>query len=146
MQELEMSMETMSKDIQSELGISDELADKMIRLEEGTLDLGKTTDFDMDFPIIKGHGEFSKDKKIPVRKHVTGSATITSPKNGTWHLVLKDGDPDQNPRIIFDKLDASYGIPIPFDHTFHKKIHLRGFADWSIKEDTKLTVHVEVHY
>jgi hypothetical protein len=128
-----------SKDIQSKLGISDEVADKLNRLYEGAK-LDGVIDEDVCFDIINGYGHGELDKTT-WGVTIDGNFTITSPDNGTWHIIAKDGD-----KVIFDVNGIKKGNPIHIHYKTGFKLHLKVEAWWSEGGNTKLCLHIHASY
>jgi hypothetical protein len=58
---------------------------------------------------------------------------VTSPNDGVWHIIAKDGD-----KIIFNENSIKKGTPIHFRYKTDLKLHLRAEAWWSEGRSTKL--------
>ena len=132
-------IESKIKEIHSLLGISDEVIHKIDRLYEGGL-LGKTVDTDVSFDIHQGRGSGKYDKTT-CWVTLDGYFTITSPNEGTWHFVVKDGN-----TVIIDANNVHKGNPIHFRYKTGGKIHLQLDAWWSEAKDTKLIAHIHATY
>jgi hypothetical protein len=139
MEKLDTVIESKSKEIQSQLGISDDLAAKINNLYEGA-PLGKSIDTDISFNAPGGHGS-GTFKKTTWWVTIDGYFMITSPDGGTWHIVVKNGD-----KVILDVNNVHKGDQIHFHHKTGFKVNINVEAWWSEKRDTTVAVHIHATY
>ena len=139
MKNLGTVIESKSKEIHTQLGISDDAIAKMNKLHEGAL-LGGTLDTDVSFNAPGGHGS-GTFKKNTWWVTIDGYFMITSPDEGTWHIVAKDGD-----KLILDVNNVHKGDQIHFHYKTGFSVNLTVEAWWSAARDTTVVVHIHATY
>jgi hypothetical protein len=148
-----MSAETMAKEIgldkinmdvkkkiMEEAKINETQLTKIEQLFEEGIAVRGTIDQDLSITIKNGTGT-AKLSKTTWWVSISGNATIKSPDEGSWHIVVKDGND-----IIFDKRDVKKGQIIDFKYKTGFKLNLNATAEWSEKKDTTLVIHLHLNY
>jgi hypothetical protein len=122
------------------LGVNDEMLANLEERNDGSLALWGKIDDDFDLLIRGGHGSFSQDKTT-LYVTIKGSFEIKSPNEGTWSLVIKDGDD-----IVKQIPGAVAGKEYAFEYKTGFRLKLRIEANWSEKRDTTLRIHLKATY
>ena len=137
---LENLAESVSSDILSRAGISDEAAEKLTRLHEEAIDLGGTVDQDITVPITNGRGS-GETKKTTWGVTIKGYFEITEPSNGTWTITAKDGG-----NTVFSRSGIKKGDKVDFSYKTGFKLDLKIEAIWSEGGNTTLEAHIHATY
>lgn len=90
--------------------------------------------------IINGSGSFSYSTQT-WWVTINASGKITAPPEGTWHIIVKDGD-----KVIFDKAGIKAGDLISFSYHTGFSVDLKMTAIWSEPKNTTLTGYLDINY
>lgn len=137
---LEKLTESMSNDILSRAGISDEAAEKLKRLYEEAPELGGEIDQNIEVKITNGRGS-GEVEKITCWVTIKGDFEIDEPANGTWTITAKDGA-----KTVFNRSGLKKGEKVEFSYKTDFKLNLKVEAIWSEGGDTTLKAHISATY
>jgi len=137
---LERLTESVSNDILSRAGISDETAEKLKRLYEEAPELRGTVDEDIKVKITSGRGSGEVDKTT-CWVTIKGNFEIKEPGNGTWTITAKDGA-----KTVFNRSGLKKGEKVDFSYKTDFKLNLKVEAVWSEGGDTTLEAHIHATY
>lgn len=128
-------LKPISQDLKVQAGLSDTHLEKIEAMV-----LKGSFDNDISVSVKNGHGTASASKTT-FGITMEGHFEIKSPDNGTWTLVVKDGN-----HTIINKSGVKKGEQIPFKYHTGFRTSMHFDATWSEKKDTTLIIHVKGKY
>jgi hypothetical protein len=126
-------------ELQSSVGVSEEITRRLTELEDGAA-VGVGIGVTIAVPIVGGKGSATTEKKTTFGATITGSATITSPPNGTWDVIVEDIVAG---KTVFQGQGIAPNQPIQFSYKTGFSAQLRTTAVWSEGGNTTLVVEVK---
>ena len=127
-------------DIMGHIGINDAQLKKLITLSQEEFLLGGTKDITFKLPIKNGKGHQSVSQTT-AWVTISGDFEITSPDEGTWDIVVKDGKD-----TILNKSDVKKDQKISFKHKTGFTVNISLDATWSESKDTTLVAKIHASY
>ncbi|WP_340820169.1 hypothetical protein [Methanolobus sp. WCC4] len=133
-------MNSVQNDIMGHIGIDNSQLAKLIDLSSEEVLLGGTKDITFKLPIKNGKGHQSASQTT-FGITISGDFEITSPSEGTWDIVVKDGN-----STILNKKGVKKGEKISFKHKTGFKANISLDAKWSESKDTTLMAKIHASY
>jgi hypothetical protein len=124
-------------------GASPEILQRLRAMKQSLTDLGDQIDVRVDVPIKAGAGRQATSQKTTFFTTITGTATVISPANGTWSLIVNDLDAK---KCVLNVSNAAAGGPVPFAYTTGFHTTLEFVAQWSVAQDTTLSLDIVASY
>jgi hypothetical protein len=138
--ELDGTMTAVHNDIMAHIGLTDAQFEKLIKLSQEEVILGATKDIPFKLNVENGKGHQSVSKTT-FGITIKGDFEITSPDEGTWDIVVKDGS-----HKILDKKGVKKGDKINFKHKTGFKANISLEVKWSEAKDTTLEAKIHASY
>ncbi|SFM68330.1 hypothetical protein [Methanolobus profundi] len=133
-------MNSVHNDIMGHIGINDAQLKKLIALSQEEVLLGGTKDITFKLPVKNGKGHQSVSQTT-AWVTISGNFEITSPDEGTWDIVVKDGS-----STILNKKGVKKGQKVDFKHKTGFKANISLDAKWSESKDTTLEAKIHASY
>jgi len=138
--ELAGMMDSVHNDVKKHLDLTDAQLAKLINLAQEEVILGATKDIDFNLDVKNGKGSQSVSK-VTFGVTISGTFEITAPDEGTWDIVVKDGND-----TILDKKGVKKGDKIDFKHKTGFKANISLNVTWSEAKDTTLKAKIHATY
>ncbi|WP_321429479.1 hypothetical protein [uncultured Methanolobus sp.] len=138
--ELVGTMTAVHNDIMAHIGISDAQLEKLMKLYQEEVILGASKDITFNLNVKNGKGHQSVSQTT-AWVTISGNFEITSPDEGTWDIVVKDGND-----TILNKKGVKKGEKISFKHKTGWKANISLDVTWSEAKDTTLKAKIHASY
>jgi|UPI000693D8F8 hypothetical protein len=138
--ELAGTMTAVHNDIMAHIGITDAQLEKLMKLSQEEVILGASKDITFKLNVKNGKGHQSVSQTT-AWVTISGSFEITSPDEGTWDIVVKDGS-----HTILNKKGVKKGDKISFKHKTGFKANISLDVTWSEAKDTTLEAKIHASY
>jgi len=107
-----------------------------------TLTLAKAKHF-VNVPIQNGRGELTSEKKTTAWVTIEGTATVTTPTNGTWNIRATDLVAN---KTVFEASGLPCNQPKWFSYQTGWSTQLKVVAEWSEPANTTLKVTLDTNH
>ncbi|WMW21583.1 hypothetical protein RE476_09315 [Methanolobus mangrovi] len=133
-------MNSVHNGLMGHVGINEAQLQQLVQLSQEEVILGGTKDITFKLPIKNGKGHQSVSQTT-AWVTISGDFEITSPDEGTWDIVVKDGKD-----TILNKSGIKKGQKISFKHKTGFTANISLDATWSESKDTTLVAKIHASY
>ncbi|WP_242492544.1 hypothetical protein [Methanolobus psychrotolerans] len=138
--DLEQMMNSVHNGFMGHMGINEAQFGKLVKLSQEEVLLGASKDITFKMAVKNGKGHASASQTTAWIS-ISGYFEITSPDEGTWNVIVKDGN-----NTILSQTGVKKGQRIDIIYKTGFSVNLSLDATWSESKDTTLAANIRVTY